>query len=96
MSVGFEWDARKATISLRKHRVSFDEASTVFSDPLARIFDDPDHSLKERRELIIGHSITDRLLLVCFIETSEMIRIFSARTLSRRERKDYEENIQDK
>ena len=49
MSVGFEWDARKATLNLNKHRVSFDEASTVFNDPLAVIFDDLDHSLRERR-----------------------------------------------
>ena len=93
MSVGFEWDARKATLNLNQHRVSFDEAATVFNDPLAVIFDDVDHSLRERREVIVGHSVTDRLLLVCFSERTDMIRIFSARPLTRRERRDYEENI---
>ena len=96
MSVGFEWDARKATLNLNKHRVSFDEASTVFNDPLAVIFDDLDHSLRERREIIVGHSITDRLLLVCFSERTDMIRIFSARPLTRGERRDYEENVHNK
>ncbi|HZE63456.1 MAG TPA: BrnT family toxin [Pyrinomonadaceae bacterium] len=93
MSVGFEWDARKASANLRKHEVSFDEAATVFDDPLARIFDDPNHSLNERREIIIGHSIRERLLLVCFSERPSKIRIMSARPLTRKERKDYEENV---
>jgi len=93
MSVGFEWDARKANANLRKHGVSFDEAATVFDDPLARIFDDPNHSLDERREIIIGHSIREVLLLVCFNERPSKIRIMSARPLTRKERKDYEENI---
>jgi uncharacterized protein len=56
MSVGFEWDASKATLNLSKHRVSFDEATTVFDDPLAVIFDDLNHSSNERREIIVGHS----------------------------------------
>ncbi|MGH9873721.1 MAG: BrnT family toxin [Pyrinomonadaceae bacterium] len=96
MSVGFEWDARKATLNLGKHRVSFDEATTVFDDPLAVIFDDLNHSTKERREIIVGHSIADRLLLVCFSERTEMIRILSARQLTRRERRDYEEGTHNK
>ena len=96
MSVGFEWDARKATLNLRKHLVSFDEASTVFNDPQAVIFDDLIHSSKERREIIVGRSIANRLLLVCFSERAEMIRIFSARPLTRRERRDYEESVLNK
>ena len=60
----FEWDKAKAAANFKKHRVTFDEASTVFSDPLARIFDDPEHSVEERREIIAGHSIINRLLLV--------------------------------
>lgn len=93
MSVRFEWNANKATFNLNKHGVSFDEATTVFDDPLAVIFDDSNHSSLERREIIIGHSINERLLLVCFSERVEdMIRIFSARPLTKRERKDYEEN----
>jgi uncharacterized protein len=68
MSVHFEWDRHKAAANLCKHRVSFDEASTVFDDPAAFIFDDKDHSADEPREIIIGHSISHPLLLVCFTE----------------------------
>jgi uncharacterized DUF497 family protein len=94
MSVGFEWDARKSQRNLSKHGVSFDEASTVFDDPLAAIFDDVSHSTEERREIIVGHSIADHLLLVCFSERTEgTLRIFSARPPTRAERRDYEENV---
>ena len=94
MSLQFEWDPDKATSNLKKHKVSFDEASTVFDDPLARIFDDEDHSEDEHREIIIGHSILRRLLLVFFVERAQdLIRIFSARLATKRERKDYEENV---
>ena len=93
MSLQFEWNTEKATSNLKKHKVSFDEASTVFDDPLAQIFDDEDHSIGEQREIIIGHSILDRLLLVCFTERVEdHIRIFSARLTTKKEREDYEEN----
>jgi uncharacterized DUF497 family protein len=89
----FEWDKKKAAANFRKHRVTFDEASTVFADPLARIFDDEGHSEKEHREIIVGHSILGRLLLVCFIErAADVIRIFSAGETTVRERRDYEEN----
>jgi len=93
MSVRFEWDKNKASSNIRKHGVSFDEARTVFNDPLARIFEDEEHSTVERREIIIGHSIINRLLVVCFSERTEAIRIFSARLATQRERKDYEESI---
>ena len=93
MGLRFEWDRQKAATNLRKHGVSFDEASTVFHDPLARIFDDKDHSEEERREIIVGHSVTGRLLIVSFIERTEnVIRIISARSTTTREREDYEEN----
>jgi len=89
----FEWDKAKAAANFKKHKVTFDEASTAFSDPLARIFDDPEHSEEERREIIVGHSILSRLLLVCFTEReANVIRIFSAREATRNERQDYEEN----
>ena len=89
----FEWDKAKAAANIKKHKVTFDEASTAFSDPLARIFDDEEHSTEERREIIIGHSIINRLLLVCFTELNEnTVRIFSARQVTRKERQDYEEN----
>jgi uncharacterized DUF497 family protein len=60
---------------------------------LARIFDDEDHSTEEHREIIIGHSVNHRLLLVCFAAQQESIRIFSARKATKQERKDYEENF---
>ena len=92
MSVYFEWDRRKATINVRKHGISFDEASTVFDDPVACLFDDEDHSAEESREILIGHSVNNRLLLVCFTErTKDVVRIFSARLATRQERKEYEE-----
>jgi uncharacterized protein len=90
--VQFEWDGRKAASNLKKHRVSFEEARTVFRDPLARIFADEEHSGDESREIIIGHSILNRLVVVCFIERRDRIRVVSARTATPRERKDYEEN----
>ncbi len=93
MSLRFEWDPEKAAANLAKHGVSFEEGLTVFSDPLARIFDDEDHSIQEAREIIIGHSTQHRLLLVCFTAREASIRIFSARRATRRERQDYEEII---
>lgn len=74
--------------------MSFDEALTVFADPLARIFDDPDHSVEEQREIIIGHSARLRLLVVCFSAREDTVRIFSARRATKLERRDYEENVQ--
>jgi uncharacterized DUF497 family protein len=89
----FQWDANKAVSNIRKHGVSFDEAVTVFKDPLALIFNDDEHSEEEHREIIIGFSTLSRLLLVCFVERQEdTIRIFSARRATNQERKDYEEN----
>ena len=93
MNVRFEWDLKKADANLRKHGISFEEARTVFNDPFAVIFDDEDHSGSEAREIIIGHSIRNRLSLVCFTERVRgIIRIFSARLVTRKERRDYEEN----
>jgi len=90
----FEWDENKARLNLRKHRVTFIEAVSVFEDPLGQIFDDPAHSSGESREIIIGHSIAGRLLLVCFTESLEdEIRIISARRVTKREKNDYEEYI---
>jgi uncharacterized protein len=75
-----------------KHGVSFEEAITVFADPLARIFEDPEHSETERREIIIGHSNKRNLILVSFVE-DDRVRLISARKATRTERKDYEENV---
>lgn len=91
MDLSFEWDPRKAAENRRKHGVSFEEALPVFGDPLARIFDDPDHSGTEARELIVGHCNRQRLLLVSFVQRGNRIRILSARKATRQERKDYEE-----
>jgi uncharacterized DUF497 family protein len=91
MATRFTWDPGKAASNLRKHGVSFEEALTVFGDALARIHDDPHHSEREGREIIVGHSTRGRLLLVSFTERSAAIRLISARRATRHERKDYEE-----
>lgn len=95
MRLNFEWDDNKAQTNLDKHGVSFDEAKTVFDDALALIFDDPTHSFGEQREIIIGYSDQNRLLLVCFTEiNNNLIRIFSSRLTTKKERQDYEQNTQ--
>ena len=92
MTKRFEWDRAKAARNAQKHGVTFDEARTVFADPLAGIGPDPDHSSKaEDRELIAGQSSRSRLLLVSFVEHGDMVRIISARPLTRYERRLYEE-----
>ena len=88
----FEWDASKAAANEKKHTVSFEEAKTVFDNPLAAIFTDEAHSTNEPREIIIGHSQRNRLLLVAFAERDGSIRIISARSATRQEREDYEQN----
>ena len=88
----FEWDEDKAASNRKKHRVSFEEASTVFADPLAAIFEDEVHSEEEQREIIVGHSAENQLLLVCFTERAAAIRIISVRRATKKERRDYEEN----
>ncbi len=93
MSLRFEWNPKKAETNLAKHDVSFEEAMTVFADPLARIFPDAEHSVNEVREIIIGHSARHQLILVHFTGTDERVRLFSARKATRMERKDYEENV---
>jgi len=90
----FEWDPAKAAANLKTHGVSFDEAATVFQDPLAKIHSDPDHSESENRAILIGHSTAGRLLLVAFTNRKGNIRLISARETTRRERKEYEESQQ--
>lgn len=87
----FEWDDEKAASNLAKHGVSFEEAETVFADPLAGIGPDPDHSVREQREIAAGLSAAGRLLLVSFMERRGAIRIISARELTPPERRLYEE-----
>jgi uncharacterized protein len=87
----FEWDENKAESNFEKHNVNFAEAETVFGDFLARIFDDEEHSIGERRNGIIGHSIKKRLLIVSFTERpNDIIRIISAREATPKERRKYE------
>jgi uncharacterized DUF497 family protein len=93
MSLEFEWDAKKAAANLAKHAISFEEAITVFADPLARIFNDDEHSGDERREIIIGRSAQQNLILVSFTSIDDRVRILSARKAPRTEREDYEENV---
>jgi hypothetical protein len=86
-----EWDARKARENLRKHGVSFEEASSVFFDPLSATGDDPDHSVDERRLVTFGVSSSGRLLVVAHAERGDAIRVLSSRRVTRAERKLYEE-----
>ena len=88
----FEWDASKASVNLVKHGVSFEEAATVFSDPLSDTFDDPDHSAEERRFIIIGTSERGKMLVVTHTDDGETVRIISAREPTRGEREFYEES----
>jgi uncharacterized protein len=90
--VQFTWDPGKAAANLSKHGVSFEDASTVFRNPLAKVLPDPTHSEQEQRSLIIGHSAGGRLLLVVFTESGDRIRIISARDASAHERREYEEH----
>ena len=89
--IQFEWDNDKATSNLRKHKVSFEEAKEVFSDPLARIIDDPDHSNEEDRFIILGASSRQRVLIVChcYRLNDEIIRIISARRATKNEQRYY-------
>ena len=87
----FEWDKDKAAINFSKHQVSFEEAKTVFEDSLYVDFYDPDHSESEERYLIVGRSQKDKVLIVSYTERGNVIRIISARKVTKAERKFYEE-----
>ncbi|MBC8431508.1 MAG: BrnT family toxin [Desulfobacterales bacterium] len=86
----FEWDPKKSKRNLEKHGVSFEEAVTVFYDPLSATFDDPDHSVGEYRYITIGLSSRDRLLFTAHAERGESIRIISVRPATAHERKRHE------
>ena len=91
MGIKFEWDAAKARLNLTKHSVSFEEASTVFGDRSAITIPDPVHSLAEERFVTIGVSDQGKILVVVATERGDSVRLISARSASRRERKQYEE-----
>lgn len=90
MALRFEWDPEKAAANLAKHRVSFEEAATVFADPLGRIVEDPRHSADEPRYVLLGCSEHQRPLAVMFTERAGAVRLISARKATRRERRNYE------
>lgn len=87
----FEWDPVKAEANVRKHGVTFDEASTIFGDPLNLLMADPDHSRDEERYVLLGMSNRRRLLVVAFAERPPRTRLISARRATRQERRRYEE-----
>jgi uncharacterized DUF497 family protein len=89
--IAFEWDRRKSSSNLRKHRIGFAEASTVFDDPLSITIPDPDHSAEEERLVIIGISSKQSLLVVVHTVRGERIRLISARSATKREKRQYEE-----
>ena len=87
----FEWDRDKAAENLKKHRVSFDEAVTMFYDPLSATFNDPDHSVGEQRFIGVGYSSRDRLLVVSYTERGAVVRLITARLATAKERKRHED-----
>jgi len=88
----FEWDSRKASWNLAKHKVSFEEAATALLDPLSKTTLDPDHSVGEYRFICFGTSAKARLLVVSFTERANSVRLISARTATKQEREIYEES----
>jgi len=86
----FEWDAKKASRNQAKHGISFVDAATVFGDPLAITYFDPDHSNDEDRFLTFDHASTGEIVVVVHTDRGERVRIISARRATRRERTDYE------
>lgn len=91
----FEWDIAKNELNKRKHKISFEEAKTVFYDDNAILFDDPDHSIDEERFLILGISQTEKLCIVshCYRDNENVIRIISARKATKNETKVYNDGI---
>jgi uncharacterized protein len=91
--MSFEWDEGKAKTNIDKHSVSFDEATSVFDDPLFLTFADPAHSIQEQRFVIIGESARGRLLVVSYTERAVTTRLISARPVTKKERKAYESDL---
>ena len=89
----YEWDPKKAKANLRKHKISFEEGASVFLDPLAVTYPDPDHSSDEFREITIGHSERTRIIFLSHTKRGDRTRIIGARKATPTERKQYEENI---
>jgi uncharacterized DUF497 family protein len=91
--LNFEWDRDKAAANLEKHGVSFEEASTAFGDPLSLTVGDPDHADDEQRFVLLGLSFRGRLLVVAHTDRGDVVRIISARPATRREQRDYEQEV---
>jgi uncharacterized protein len=92
MGLLFEWDPKKARLNLKRHGISFDEASTAFRDPLSQTIEDPLHSENEERFVLIGQTIQGRILVIVHTDRGERIRIISARLATKKERLRYEKN----
>ena len=92
--INLEWSTEKAEANLKKHGVTFDEASTIFRDPLSITSDDPDHTVSERRYLAFGVSLIGRSLVVSYTVRSDTIRLISARLMTSQERRKYEQHRQ--
>ena len=92
MAMQFEWDPQKADNNLKKHGVSFQEAASVFGDVLSITYYDPDHSAREHRFITVGMSRAGRVLIVAHTDRRNNIRIISARKVTRKERRYYEED----
>lgn len=86
----FEWDEGKAALNIKKHQVAFEEAATVFADPLSMTVPDSDHSIEEDRLITMGTSNRGRVLIVSSTDREDRVRIVSARKATRHERKIYE------
>lgn len=91
MSLRFGWDTRKAQSNKKKHGITFEEASTIFGDPLSITIHDPAHSIGEDRFITIGTSINDKLIVVVHADHDDIIRIISARRAIRGEKRQYEQ-----
>lgn len=86
----FEWDEAKANANLKKHKISFEEAKTVFADPFSITVDDPKHSIDERRFVDLGAAASGKVLVVSYTQRGEKIRLISCRKATKTERKEYE------
>lgn len=87
----FDWNPDKAALNFEKHGISFQEAATVFNDPLSMTFPDPDHSIGESRYVMIGLSRFGQLLVIAHTDREEKVRIISARKATRQEKRFYEQ-----
>jgi len=91
MALQFEWDSKKAQSNKRKHGITFEEASTIFGDPLSITIHDPAHSIGEDRFITIGTSVNDKLIVVVHTDRNDIIRIINARKATRNETRQYEQ-----